>query len=292
MVNFLVGKWQAARSAFEEAENIFLERCTGVMSDLGATYQFLFYSLWYLGDLHEMSRRLPTLTIKAQERGDLFLELTLKIRAADTIMLAADDAEKARRQARAAGARSLSNDFQLQHFYATMADLNILLYQGNAEVAWDSLHFLLPALSRSALSRIRNIEIILTNVIARCALARAVAAQGGRDSADALRTAQQAANKLDKMRSSYMMPYVSAFYAAIAHMQGDKERAVDLLAEAQTGFKSVDMALMAVAAQRARGQLMGEQSGKDLIAQADDFMSEKNIARPLNFTAMLLPGFS
>jgi hypothetical protein len=51
------------------------------------------------------------------------------------------------------------------------------------------------------------------------------------------------------------------------------------------------MRLFSMCARRRRGELEGE-SGRDLVAQADDWMTEQRIKQPKRIAAMFAPGFS
>jgi hypothetical protein len=50
------------------------------------------------------------------------------------------------------------------------------------------------------------------------------------------------------------------------------------------------MALHATVTRRRRGELMGGEAGRDLVAAADAWMSEQAIMNPARMTQMLAPG--
>ena len=59
---------------------------------------------------------------------------------------------------------------------------------------------------------------------------------------------------------------------------------------AEAGFVASDTALYAAAARRRRGQLLGGEEGKELVAAADTWMRSEGIVRPDRVAAMIVPG--
>ena len=77
VAEFTTGRWRNARTCLERAEGILRDRCTGVAWELDTAHTFTLWSLFYLGELAEMSRRSARLLKEAQERGDLYAVTTL-----------------------------------------------------------------------------------------------------------------------------------------------------------------------------------------------------------------------
>ena len=63
-----------------------------------------------------------------------------------------------------------------------------------------------------------------------------------------------------------------------------------LLVAAETAFATLDMQLHAAAARRRRGQLVGGDEGRKLMADADAWMIGQSICNPARMTGMLTPG--
>jgi len=78
--------------------------------------------------------------------------------------------------------------------------------------------------------------------------------------------------------------------AGAAATRGETERALSLLEAAETGLAAADMALHAAVARRRRGELLGGDSGRALVAAADAWMASQAIRNPERMTAMLAPG--
>jgi hypothetical protein len=78
--------------------------------------------------------------------------------------------------------------------------------------------------------------------------------------------------------------------AGAAATRGETERALSLLEPAETGLAAADMALHAAVARRRRGELLGGDTGRGLVAAADAWMASQAIRNPERMTAMLAPG--
>src|SRR5204862_92577 len=73
----------------DEAEAIF-QGCTGVWWEIGSARLFALWSLYYLGEMAELARRLPPLREDAASRGDNHSATNLRRRTLTWHGLAAD----------------------------------------------------------------------------------------------------------------------------------------------------------------------------------------------------------
>jgi hypothetical protein len=124
----------------------------------------------YLGELHEVRRRLPLLLEDALDRANLYAEVHLRTRQ-NLIHLAADDPDGARADIDDAMGRWSHRGYHVQHYLALLARTQIELYAGRAEAAWHLLESGWPELRRSMLLRVQVVRIEATYLRARCALA-------------------------------------------------------------------------------------------------------------------------
>src|SRR6185369_4746181 len=108
---------------------------------------FVDTALAYLGDLEELSRRVPAQLRDAEERGDLYAATDPATRAA-IVLLAADDPETARRAVRSVMSRWSLEGFHSQHFWHLFAETQADLYAGDYEQAWTRLEKRWPAMER------------------------------------------------------------------------------------------------------------------------------------------------
>jgi hypothetical protein len=76
--------------------------------------------------------------------------------------------------------------------------------------------------------------------------------------------------------------------AGAARLKGDDERAVKLLAQAESRFQTAEMALCATAARRRRGELVAGSAGARLVTGADRWMAGQTIRNPAAMTRLIL----
>lgn len=284
---FLVGQWQRAAEMLSKADEILRYRCTGVTWEIASTQNFLLSSLIYLGEMREISLRVPVLLSAAEKRSNLFELTDLRTRVNLTWLLN-DDPVEARRQVIEAMQQWTQKGFHRQHYNALFALAQIELYTGNALVAWKQVSGQWAALAGSLILRVQIIRIEALNLKARCALA--AAASGTRDGQHLIREAERLARQIEKEAMTWADPLAALLQAAVACLRNDKQAAISLLSKARAGFENADMKLYAAAAKRRLGEITGGEEGQRLIAEADSWMLAQKIKAPTKITQMLAPG--
>ena len=286
---YLVGHWKQAAELCEEAAEVLRDRCTGVTWELATAQRFMLSALLYLGELGEVSRRVPGLLTAALEQGNLLATTDLRTRL-NLIWLADDDPDRARNEVIEAMKAWPQEGFHLQHYTSMLALAQIELYTGDAEVAWKHIKGQWQALKDSMLLRLQILRVEAAHLQARIALASAsFSNQKKRESL--FRIAEKQARVIAKENMSWSDPFVPLARGGIASGRGDKTQAAALLAEAVEGFELADMALYAAVARRQLGHVVGGERGAELIAEADEWMARQNIKNPALMTRMLAPGW-
>jgi len=284
---FLVGKWQRAAELLSEAEETLRYRCTGVTWEIASTQTFLLSSLIYLGEMREISLRVPILLSAAEKRSNLF-ELT-DLRTRDNILwLLNDDPDEARRQIIEALQRWTLKGFHRQHYNALLALAQIELYTGDGLVAWKHVTGQWPALSDSMILRVQVIRIEALHLRARCALAAVVS--GGKGERELIGEAEKLASQISKEEMKWSDPLSLLLRAGVASLRDEKQSAIKLLKQAYAGFEDANMKLYAAVTKRRLGELTGGDEGKRLIDEADRWMRDQKIKAPEKITRMLAPG--
>ncbi|HYW69959.1 MAG TPA: AAA family ATPase, partial [Pyrinomonadaceae bacterium] len=149
---YLMGHWKEAADYCERAADILRDRCTGVTWELTIANRFMLTSMLYLGDMVEISTRVPQLLSAALEQGNLFAATDLRTRL-NIIWLAADDPTRARDEVISAMTTWPRTGFHLQHYSSLVALAQIEMYTGDYEVAWKHIEGQIKALERSMLLR-------------------------------------------------------------------------------------------------------------------------------------------
>jgi ATP/maltotriose-dependent transcriptional regulator MalT len=241
----------------------------------------------FLGEMVEISRRVPQLLAAALEQGNLFAATDSRTRM-NPIWLAADDPDRARDEVIAALTTWPRKGFHLQHYSSLVALAQIEIYTGDYEVAWRHLEGQIKPLEKSMLLRIQGLRIEAKYLRARLALASAIGSKRERR----LQIAEGLAESIAKEQMEWSNPLALIIHAGLACRRGDDARAVAFISQAIAGLETSDMALYAAAARRKLGEIVGGDRGRELINQADDWMSKQQIKNPAAVANLMAPGFS
>jgi serine/threonine protein kinase/tetratricopeptide (TPR) repeat protein len=288
MMAIAVGEWKQALTLAEDALAILRDQCVGVTWELNMAQNLAIWALMYLGELGELSRRLPALLANARSSGNLYIATELCTRS-NFFWLAADDPDEGERVTIESIEQWSHQGFHRQHYSAMLARIQTALYRGNADAAWGLLAELELVLRRSFLRRIQVIRIESLYLRARSALA--MAAGHGTDRRF-LSVARAGARRIANERMSWSDPIASLLNAAIAHIEGRTPVAVRYLDDAVDRFDRADMKLYAAVARRRFGALQDDARGREQTQQADEWMTAQNIKNPAAMTRMLAPGFA
>jgi hypothetical protein len=240
-----------------------------------------------MGELAEARRHCLMLLVDAEERGDLYTTVNLRIGHCTTLWLAADDVEAARRHVREAMASWSQSGFFLQHYRAMLAEANIALYVGDGEAAYQVVEHGWGALRRSFLMNVQYIRADALFVRARCALA---SASGSRHSVRIAEAARLAV-KLDREAMPWTDALAALVRAGIAAARGDCADAIAQLRVAVTSAEAADMGLHAAVARLRLGENIGGREGEALLGEARAWMSAQEVRLPERLMEMLAPGF-
>jgi hypothetical protein len=289
---YMEGRWRISWDLAQKCEQIFRERCTGTAWELDTTHIYALRALVFLGELEELSKRVPALLKEAAEHGDLFAEISFRIRQSYLLSLISDEPARARDELEGAVAQWSHQGFQFQHYFHLVGEAEISLYAGAATEAWQGLLHHWRALERSLLLRsVQLYRIEARHLRARCA----IAATGGRQTETSererlLQAALRDAHRIAREKTDWGNPLASLIEAAVALSRAHREEAATHLSSAESGFERTDMALYRFAARRARGLLLGGEVGRELVGSADEWMAAQKIRNPDRMTFMLAPG--
>lgn len=284
--SYLVGQWKSSAELCERAAEVLRDQCTGVTWELTIAHRFMLSSLMFLGEMVEVSHRVPQLLAAALEQGNLFAATDLRTRM-NPIWLAADDPDRARDEVIAALTTWPRKGFHLQHYSSLVALAQIELYTGDYEVAWRHVEGQIKPLEKSMLLRIQGLRIEAMYLRARLALASAA----GENRDGRLRIATELANRIANEQMPWSNPLALLIHAGVARRRGDDVRAAALTLQAIEGFEASDMALYAATARRRLGEILGGDRGGELISHADDWMSKQLIKNPAAVANLMAPGF-
>ena len=277
MISFVQGRWAESLEHFRLAEQIFTQECTGVAWELASTRLFTQWTLLYAGRYREMCSASATVSLKARERGNLYLLTSLGTgpQCAGELLAGRPD------EALAMLDRSLRQWTQHQDSlqFASGAFLRawIYLYRDEGAIGLEFLNRQWAALRKHHYLRLSGVRQWLRYSRAQCALATRQ-----------IRLAEADAKDLDRDIVPFAGILAKTIRAGCASLRGERDVAMRFLSEAVQEFEAAEMAMMAATARRCLGVLSGNVS---LIQEADRAMIAEGVAEPERFTRVFMNGF-
>jgi hypothetical protein len=287
MAAYFQGRWRDALASFGQAEAILRQECTGVWWELDTAQLFSLYVTQFI-DPAGLAQRVAAVLKEARERGDLYASVHAGTNGSPFARLLAGDPDGARREVTEWLARWPAQRFSLQHFHALLIHTQIDLYTGQGLPAWQRITSQWPDLARSLLLSVQVIRAWMRYLRGSGALA---AAAGTTRNRHLWREAARDARRLRRERMPWAEALAQLLEAGVAGVRGDRTGAVRRLAAAAAALEGVELGVFAAAARRRRGELLGGDEGRVLLAHADAWMQERHIADPARITAMVAPGF-
>ncbi|MBL8919319.1 MAG: protein kinase [Myxococcaceae bacterium] len=273
LTRFLVGDFKEARARVAEAEVALREAGLGVSWEAASARLFSVWSLFYLGEISELSRRIPALVREARVRGDRYALTSFTVGLANVSLLAADQPEEARRAVESAMATWATKSFHFQHYWAVLSEGLIGLYERRPDAPLDKLLAAWPQLERTMLLRIQNVRVEAHSLMGRLAVA------AGRPE-----LARHALARLSKERVGWAHAQALVLEALV-----QPERAVECLSNAIPRFDQHGMRLFAAACRLRLGALQSAQVGAANTRAARAWFETQDVRSPEAFARMLVP---
>jgi hypothetical protein len=291
MAAYLEGRPGDARVLCERAEAVF-RGCTGVWWEVGSARLFSLWSLFYLGEIGEMSRRLPAYLEEAEQRGDAYTAICLRTSVLNWHWLAADAPGRALAEVDDVMRGWSRQGFHSQHFWHMVANVNARLYCGDAEGAYRRVREDWVPLSQSLLLRVQIARIESFDLRARSALAVAQTMNAAGEREPLLRQVERDMRSLRREGTPTAHALAQLLESGrLALASGDREEARRALAQAEQTCRDAGMALHAAVARR-RAAAIGPQPDRvRALAEADTWFAAQGIKNPARAMATLTPGF-
>ena len=284
------GRWKAGMELHEKAEALLRENCTGMDYELHISQHHALVCHWILGNLRVVETRLPACLQAAREKTDLLMTTNLMTSVAPYLHLAQGHPDRAREDIRLAMAHWSSTGFHIQHYNALVARVNIHLYEGEPEPAWELITSHWRPFRNSLLLRVQSMFITMLELRARTALAVVllVLDPGSRAGTPWLKTARADIRALERENTPYGDALALKLQALEALVEVRTEEAARLLALAETAFGACDMSLHAMAVRQIRSSLEGG-PGSARTAEAIADMRNQGVVHPERFARMHVP---
>jgi hypothetical protein len=284
-------RWQEVIPLADRSIEIFTTQCTGAAWEATTVQTFRLASLSHLGRVRELTQCLPVILDGASRRGDLFA-LSM-VRTGHTVLapLAADDPERALREAETMLAPYETDHFTSQHFHHLIATVQAHLYTGEPWKAWRRIVVAWPRLRQMG-------YLFLACLACQLRYLRAITALAAADSPppDDLRrwtprrlgrVARREARLLARAAVPSGAPRAAAVRAALAASRGDRAGQRAALAAAIDGFERAEMALHAAGA---RLQLAAVDGSAASWTEAERRLRAEDVRDPIALLRTLVPG--
>jgi hypothetical protein len=281
------GQWREAEACSIETIARFREAQSDVAWEVGSMYAWwLLPAQYFSGKLVELVAQAQTRVDEVEAIGDLYTATSMRTYVIPLAHLIAGDPDRAEAETRGAIERWSRSGWHLQHWCDLKSRAEIALYRGDGAAvvrAWDDEW---PEVKKSLLLRMRNVAVQTRYSLGRGLIAAA------RDNAALLKRAGKLAAELATMQSGWATQFSRTLEAGIAMRSGDRDAALEALADASRGFEAIDMALHGAAVDLVRGNLLGGDQGRTLVAFAEQWMRSHGVADPAALAASLVPGFA
>lgn len=289
----LHGRWQEGLAALDRAIEILTTRTSGTAWERDSAQHFALLCLGMLGRLRELRRRLPATLADARQRGDLYVEVTIRTRVGHLLHLAEDRPDQAEREVTQALAAWSAQGFHVQHYFAMVSLAETALYAeaGAGPRALEIVATQWRMLERSHLLRAQSVWGDAATLHGRALVAAAAHPQllPARQRV-LLRRAARIISRLRRERVRWMRARANLLEAALWSLRGGRDRAQALLRSAAEDFAEEGAELYLEATRFRLGQLVGDQQGQDLRIAAESALRTQDVRRPERMVAMLAPG--
>ncbi len=284
--SFFEGRFRAAVDSLEKAEDIFADGPKGLTYERNNTRVFRVHALRLLGSLREHGALISKLVRTGRQRGDLYLETTLKLLHVQS-RLALDDVNGAQLCIHDATWTPPEQGYHLQHWYELRARAELALYTGDSVAAAEKLGPRFDELNASMLLRVKLVRADAVALQARLQLAAAL----NTNSVETVRPqVARVVRALEKERVGYATVYALLLRAG---MNGEDTDAViaDLRATIDHAEQS-DMAMHRAAAQYALAGRVGGDEAASLRAAATRYAEDEGVVDLARLLELVAPGIA
>jgi hypothetical protein len=284
----LEGRFHDGLRMMREAQAIIRENLQGTLAwDRNILVMFELRTLSMLGEVGELTARIPEFVRDAEARGDMYTTISARTAHCCWAWLGPDQPDAALEQVRIADKRWVRDGYSLQHWYTTQAIGEVGLYRGEvAEAAarvareWKAMFVIRHKI------QFTRAEILFLR--ARLSLALARERQNARS--ELLEAVVLDARALLKEPTPWIRAHGHLLLACAASFD-DEALAAVRLAEAESRFIASDMKLMALISRLRRAQLTPGEAGTELCIETESALRALGVAHPQGFARMLAPGF-
>jgi serine/threonine protein kinase len=253
---------------------------------------FCCWALYYMGEIGELSRRVPAMAEAAIRSGNRFTAVTLRSAFPIAWLIRLEpDAVEAEIDASVAAWSMPDGSYQLQHMFALCSRIELALYRNNPDEVSARIPDEVRRTQRALLDRAPVQALLLRTTTARHAIAcAAAAAPASSRRREAIASARAELRRVRKLALPMASPCAQMLEALLAEIEQRPEVAVQAYRACIADLERYDIHLFAQAARHRLGRLVGGDEGAKLCDDVRAFLARQGVRDPAAMLAMLLPG--
>jgi serine/threonine protein kinase len=289
---FLTNRLRRAMDQMNDAIVLYRAVVGRAGFELDTVSLFCCWSLYYLGEIGELSRRVPAMAEAAVRQGNRYTAVTLRC-AFPIAWLARIEPDAIEEEVCAALASWSTPDgaYQLQHMLALCSRVDLALYRGRPEEVTGLIAAERGPMRRSMIDRPPMQALLTRATFGRHALACAAAAPPhSTRRKESLAEARKIAKKLRKLPLPLMPGCATMIEGAAAEIEGRDDDAIRLYRASLPTLEDHDTLLFARAVKSRLGLLVGGDEGAQLRADTRSWLEGEGVRHPDTILSMLLPG--
>jgi len=288
---FVHSRFRSALENFSEAIASYRAVVGRAGYELDTVSIFCCWSLYYLGEVGELSRRVPAMAEAAARNGNRYTEVTLRCAFAIAWLARLEpDAIEAELDAALGSWTSADGSFQLQHLFALASRLDLAMYRGRPEDATPRIAPEWKQIRRSLVDRPPLQGLVLRSTLLRHAVACAnQAAPGSSRRREALAEARGHLRGFPRKSVPVIACVAKMFEGLIAEAEGRPDEAIARYRTALPGLARTDTHLFEHAVQYRLGRLIGGDEGAALQSGVRRWLEAESVREPETMLGMLLP---
>jgi tetratricopeptide (TPR) repeat protein len=281
---FMRGRW---RETIELLDGV-AARLPYAFTGSSNTRVYAGYARYLMGRLAEGRRHMESVLADADDRGDIYISVNVRINTAVMDRLAADDRDGAYALQAKAMATWSQRGYFVQHWSAMIYAVQADLYGGDVARARARLDEARRPLRRSMLLRVGHLRGL--TYMARARVAAAAAETEGADRDACVAEAHAMGRRLEKEYDPWARALGSLARALGHSAAGHPERAVAAFREGVARAEATETMLFGVPARYCLGRLVGGEEGAALVCDATATLEAEGVRKPELWVRSLLPG--
>lgn len=262
--------------------------------ELDTVNMFCCWSLYYLGEIRELSRRVPAMAEAAARGGNRYTAVTLRCAFPIAWLARAEPDEiEAELDAALGSWTSTDGSAQLQHLFGLSSRLDLAIYRGRPEDVTPRIAGDWKQIRRSLVDRPPLQGLLVRSTLVRHAVACAQHAPAGSSRRrEALRDARAQLRWFPRKVVPVIDHCATMFEGLLAEVEGRPELALGHYRAALPGLLATDTHLFAHAVRDRIGALTGGSEGAALRAEVRAWLAREAVREPETMLGMLLPAAS